>query len=252
LLSSLNPSVSGQSVVFTATVASTAGGTPTGTVTFLDGTTALGVGTLNGSGVATFTTSSLAAGSHSIMSTYGGSSNYSSSASPTVSQGVTGFAPVSNALTVVAGQSVPITLTIYGSGGTYTLACLGAPLKSGCVFTPNPVTPAPTGTSVQLTFSTASSSVPPAPSNRNPWPWGTLGLSAVLATLSAAGMIHSRRAPSRRVAFGMCLAIVALAAVLAGCSSAAYTGTPKGAATFTVTGTSGSATISTPVSVTVQ
>jgi hypothetical protein len=94
--------------------------------------------------------------------------------------------------------------------------------------------------------------VPPAPSNRSPWPWGTLGLSATLAALSAAGMILSWRAPRCRVAFGMCLAIVSLAAVLVGCSSAAYTGTPRGAATFTVTGTSGSTTISTPVSVTVQ
>ena len=254
LASSLNPSVSGQSVTFTATVTSTSGGTPTGPVTFSDSGSSLGTGTLNGSGVATLTTTSLAVGAHSITATYGGDANYSFSISSALSQSVVvaAFAPVAGASTVMAGQSVPITLTIYGSGGTYTLACVGAPLKSSCVFTPNPVTPASTGTSVQLTFSTASSSVPPAPSNRNPWPWETLGLSAVLATLSAVAMIQLRRAPSGRLAFGMCLAIVALAAVLAGCSSAAYTGTPKGAATFTVTGTSGSTTISTPVSVTVQ
>ena len=48
LASSTNPSVSGQSVTFTATVAavSPGTGTPTGTVNFLDGTTVIGTGTL--------------------------------------------------------------------------------------------------------------------------------------------------------------------------------------------------------------
>src|SRR5439155_1540230 len=61
LSSSVNPSMFGQSVTFTATVAaSTPGaGTPSGTVTFKDGTTPLGTGTLNGSGVATLATSTL-------------------------------------------------------------------------------------------------------------------------------------------------------------------------------------------------
>src|SRR6266851_5594236 len=65
LTSSLNPSVGGQAVKFTATVTGTAGGTPSGTVTFFEGTTALGTGALN-AGVANFTTSSLTISSHSI------------------------------------------------------------------------------------------------------------------------------------------------------------------------------------------
>ena len=46
LTSSANPSVFGQSVTFTATVAavSPGSGTPTGTVNFLDGTTTIGTG----------------------------------------------------------------------------------------------------------------------------------------------------------------------------------------------------------------
>ena len=57
--SSLNPSVSGQSVTFTATVVavSPGGETPSGSVTFKDGTKVIGGGTLNASGVATVTTS---------------------------------------------------------------------------------------------------------------------------------------------------------------------------------------------------
>lgn len=71
--SSLNPSLLGQSVTFTATVSS-AGGTPTGTVQFKDGSTNLGTAvTLNGSGQATVTTSSLTAGTHTITAIYSGS-----------------------------------------------------------------------------------------------------------------------------------------------------------------------------------
>ena len=72
LASSANPSKFGQSVTFTATVARipAGSGTPTGTVTFKEGATTLGTGTLNGSGVATFTTSTLSVGSHSITAEY--------------------------------------------------------------------------------------------------------------------------------------------------------------------------------------
>ena len=77
--SSANPSNSGQNVTFTATVTSSAG-TPTGTVQFKDGGTNLGSPqTLNGSGVATFSTSSLIAGLHTITADYNGDPNFLSS-----------------------------------------------------------------------------------------------------------------------------------------------------------------------------
>src|SRR5271166_2187296 len=70
LTSSANPSATGSSVTFTATVAavSPGSGTPTGSVTFMaDGTTITGSPvTLNSSGGATITTSTLTAGAHSI------------------------------------------------------------------------------------------------------------------------------------------------------------------------------------------
>jgi uncharacterized repeat protein (TIGR01451 family) len=73
--SSPNPSNFGQSVTFTATVTSTAG-TPTGTVQFKDGGTTIGSQALNGSGVATFATSSLVAGLRTITADYGGDANF--------------------------------------------------------------------------------------------------------------------------------------------------------------------------------
>jgi hypothetical protein len=81
LASSRNPSTFGASVTITATVKSKTTGTPTGTVTFQDGTTTLGRATLSG-GSASFTTATLAAGTHSITAVYAGDANFVTSASP--------------------------------------------------------------------------------------------------------------------------------------------------------------------------
>jgi hypothetical protein len=77
LTSSPNPSVSGQSVTFTATVAASSAFQPavTGTVTFKDGSQVLATASLS-SGQATFTTSTLAVGKHNITATYSGDANF--------------------------------------------------------------------------------------------------------------------------------------------------------------------------------
>jgi len=86
LTSSLNPSTFGQAVTFTVAVTSPAG-TPTGVVTLLDGTTALGTVPLAVGG-ATLATSGLAVGSHAITAVYGGDASFEGSASAAISQTV--------------------------------------------------------------------------------------------------------------------------------------------------------------------
>ena len=80
LAASLNPSAYASPVTFTATVTGL-GHTPTGTVTFKEGGTTLGTSPLDGSGVATFSISSLSAvGSpHTITAVYGGDGNFAAS-----------------------------------------------------------------------------------------------------------------------------------------------------------------------------
>jgi hypothetical protein len=78
LTSSQNPSEHGKPVTFNAAVAPQFSGTPAGTVTFKDGTTTLKKVTLNG-GTASFTTSKLSAGSHSITAAYSGSVDFAGS-----------------------------------------------------------------------------------------------------------------------------------------------------------------------------
>jgi Bacterial Ig-like domain (group 3)/FG-GAP-like repeat len=121
--SSLNPANTAQAVTFTGTVASS-GATPTGTITFLDGTTQLGTGTLS-SGAATFKTSSLTAGTHSITVSYAGDSSFKASVSAvlteTVNAGAATTATVTSSLNpATTGQAVTFTGTIASSGGTPT------------------------------------------------------------------------------------------------------------------------------------
>jgi pro-kumamolisin-like protein/Big-like domain-containing protein len=83
--SSVNPSEFHQPVTFKATVTATFGGTPNGTVQFKDGASVLGNATLSG-GVATFSTSGLAVGSHSITAVYTGNVNFVASTSGVLTQ----------------------------------------------------------------------------------------------------------------------------------------------------------------------
>jgi hypothetical protein len=75
LASTPNPSTFGQPVTFAATVKGN-GGTPTGTVTFTDGANTLGTASLDNSGQATFTTSTLTVGGHAITANHGGDPNF--------------------------------------------------------------------------------------------------------------------------------------------------------------------------------
>jgi hypothetical protein len=121
VVSDHNPSNFGQMVTFTATVAAVppGAGTPTGNVTFKDGSTTLGSGTLSG-GVATFATSSLTAGNHAITAVYGGDADFNGSTSPALTQAVTG-ADVSVILTHAPdpanlGGKLTFTAVVHNSG----------------------------------------------------------------------------------------------------------------------------------------
>jgi hypothetical protein len=87
VVSSLNPSTSGTKVTFTATVKSSTTGTPTGSVSFYDGTTKLGTASLSG-GVAGYSTSTLSVATHNITAIYAGNSDYATSTSPVLKQTV--------------------------------------------------------------------------------------------------------------------------------------------------------------------
>ena len=101
----VNPTVFGKSVTFTATVTANApgSGTPTGKVAFHNGAAAIaGCGGVTlVAGVATCTTAALTVGLHSISGVYNGSSNYVTSTSPVLTQTVD-----LGSTTTVVGSSV--------------------------------------------------------------------------------------------------------------------------------------------------
>jgi len=112
-----NPSSFGQPLTFTAAV--TVGlGIPTGTVTFYDGVTALGTGTLDGSGHASLATSALQIGARSITAVYPGDINVTGSTSAPITQTVTQatsgtiVALTTGATPSVFGQTLTFTATV--------------------------------------------------------------------------------------------------------------------------------------------
>ncbi len=118
--------VAGQPLALTATV-SASSGTPTGTVTFLSGSTSLGTATLNGSGTAAVQVPSLNAGSYSITAQYAGNSTFGASASTSITETVTPSALPTTTTTLTispnptpTGQSVTMSVTVASASGTPT------------------------------------------------------------------------------------------------------------------------------------
>src|SRR5262249_45879150 len=125
--SSVNPAVTGQAVTFTARVAAVApgAGTPTGTVTFRDGSAILGTVAVGTGGTATFTTSCAATGGHTITAVYSGDPIFVGSsqaiteqvnAAPTRKASTTSLFASANP--VVVGQAVTFTATVRDLTGT--------------------------------------------------------------------------------------------------------------------------------------
>ncbi|TSB32070.1 Ig-like domain repeat protein [Streptomyces benahoarensis] len=97
LIAAPNPSAPGQTVVLTATVAAIppGAGTRTGTVSFFDGATLLGTSAVNAGGVATFTTATLSAGSHTLTAVYSGDGNFTGSSGTYITQVIVATVPTS-------------------------------------------------------------------------------------------------------------------------------------------------------------
>jgi hypothetical protein len=124
-------SVYGNAVTLTATLGdqdNSDGWVPTGTITFYDGGTVIGTGTLNTSGQASITLSgaaSLIAGSHSLTVQYGGDSEFNTATSAAVihtvtraeSSQVVAVSITSNPNPATYGDAVTVTFHITSSVG---------------------------------------------------------------------------------------------------------------------------------------
>jgi Bacterial Ig-like domain (group 3)/Beta-propeller repeat len=110
----------GTAVALKATVASSAG-TPTGTVFFMDGTNTLGSATLV-SGVASYSATALAVGSHSITARYSGDSNFvainSAAQIVTINLITPTIALTATPATAAIGTAIALGATVTGAGAS--------------------------------------------------------------------------------------------------------------------------------------
>lgn len=112
--SSASPSVYGQPVTFTATVAAVAPGavTPTGSVQFMDGAVFVAAGDLNGDGKASVAVKSAVVGTHTITATYSGDLGHTGSTSSLVTQTVDKAGTRTDAVSSAAALTVTFTATV--------------------------------------------------------------------------------------------------------------------------------------------
>jgi parallel beta-helix repeat protein len=177
----------GQSVTLTAEVVSpSSGATVTGGVVFYDGTSSLGVVNVN-NGTASYTTSSLGAGSHTIDAEFVQNQTYSTSTSNAVTVTVASdFAmsatPASQ--TIDPGHAALYSISVTSESGfnaPITFACSGLPAGASCSFSPSTLANGP-GDS-QLVIQTAASRT--ASNDSRPPMHGSWRFGAAVPLLSA-------------------------------------------------------------------
>jgi subtilase family serine protease len=124
VLTTPNPSTYGAPVTLIATVTTTSGNPPGDTVTFQDSGTPLGFSPVNAinssSGTATFSTSSLTAGMHSISGLYSGDSNNNATSTSAAVPQIVNKAPT----TTAAPALLPASVNVKSSGPVMMTALL--------------------------------------------------------------------------------------------------------------------------------
>jgi hypothetical protein len=254
LASSGSPAAAGTNITFTATVASTTSAS-TGTVNFSDGATLLGTGTINSSGVATFSTSALTAGSHTITATFQANSNFVTS-SATLTQVIN--APVGS-FTISA---TPPTQLIRGPGATtyqviltsvggftgqINLSCTGLPADASCAFASNPTLTAGGTATVALTINTTAADAKlrdPSIPNLSPRDLAPITVAAVFPVeltglgIFFAGLRRRRKPGTQKI---RPLAVILLSFGILGLAGCCFNTTFQ-TYTVSVTGTSASST----------
>ena len=251
LSASPNPAVIGTTVTFTATVSSLAG-TPTGSVSFYDGATLIGTGTL-ASGVATYSTNTLTGGSHNIVATYVATPSFATSTSSVVVEVILDFSISASpgSLSVYTGVAATYSVTVTADSGfnlPVALSCSQLPVDTTCTFTPATISNG-SGISTMVVQTTAPSHASIAP-----------GFSSGYRVAALAGLflffIPKRLRRKGWPILLLLLAFLAAGSAITGCSGSRSLvgGTPLGAQTITVVGTAtnGSQTLNHQTSVTLN
>jgi DNA-binding beta-propeller fold protein YncE len=261
--SSVNPILVQNSTTLTATVSSTTG-TPTGSVTFLDSSSSTPLGTVAlGGGVAALPVSTLAVGTHSITAVYSGDTNFLTATSAAVSEQVNDFSL--NFPTGSGSGSGSTTATI-APGGTATYSLNLAPV--GMTTFPAPVTLSVSDLPPGATATITPQVLPAGSSLTNVTLTVQLSKTTALlhrgerltpVSLALLLLPFSRRIRRRAGRLGRLVAMLLLfvagaagVAGMTGCGSAGDSSGQPQSYTITITGTSGTLSHSTTVTLNVQ
>ena len=251
-------------ITLAATVSSTIGtGTPTGTVTFYDGTATLGTGTLT-NGVATLNVSTLTAGSHSITVSYAGDANLLSGTSAPITEFIEDFTvslvSTSATATILPGGTVSFTFNVAPPSGstfpaTINLSLDASDLPTGATynFSPSSLQAGAGATDITLTV-TLPQGLQASTSTGNLLR-RTAPFALALLLLPFAGRLRKAGNRFSRLLPGMLLLAASLAAMagMSGCGATiGYFGQAQHSYTVTVTGTSGALSHSTTITITVE
>jgi subtilase family serine protease len=224
---------------------------PTGTVQFFEGTTSLSAPltlTVGNPSTASTQVSLSGSGNQSFTAQYSGDSTYNAATvGPTtvaVSQPFTFTAPTISQ-TITAGGMATFNITLNSVGGftgAVNFACTGATGGATCAASPNPANLSASTTSIPVTVTvsnTANARLAPHPFKALPWAFAA----------AVAGLLLIAR-KERRQALLMMFAV----ALILGVGSCGGKRTPPGPTidTLTVTGTSGSATNSVGLTLTIN
>ena len=256
----------GQSVTLSAQVVSQTTGTPSGTVSFYDGTALLDTETLV-AGTASYSTTALAPGvTHVLTVVYIGDSNFSGSSSTsntTVTVAPLDFTMVlsgPSSQTVVPGSSITYKVTVtpdYGSyAGTVSFAVSDLPPGATVTFSPSSIAASGGPQTITVTIQTAAATAAlhPAPP---PTSTGRKLTPLALAFLLLFGMGSLRkhgRALRRMLCVMALLAGGAAASMLSGCGGGinGFFGQSPHNYTITITATAGGLTHTETVTLNVQ
>ena len=248
-------------------------GTPTGSVSFLDGITLLGSAPLNNAGTATLPTSTLTAGAHSITTVYAGDSNFTGITSTVLTETIQDFqlsAAVSSD-TISAGGSAQYTVQVTPTNGTtfpsaVLVAIAGLPAGAIGTITPSIITAGSGTASVNVTVQTAAQSqsrpgAHSAPLRESSTRFGGLATMAmVLGIVLPLPLLNRRRQrrahsslPQRKTLALSVLALILLVMLMTvGCGSGSTAPVGPQSYTMTLTGTGGALQHSTTLTLTVQ
>jgi sugar lactone lactonase YvrE len=266
-----NPVFLSNSVTFTATVTPTTGSiVPTGSVTFYDGSAAIGTGTLSASGsgasaIAKLSTTSLATGSHSITASYPGDSNNQASITTTLTEVVEDFSVTANSPTTATiepglAASFSFAVSPVSPATTFpaaiTLTATGLPKGATYTLSPATIASGAGSTTVTLTvitpITTLSRNLPPP--GRAPDKWPLMAVALLLLPLAGRFRRAGRRLSRMLSLLLLAAAGLTAAAALNGCGGvpSGYFGQAPSTSSITVTGASGSLNHFASVSLTVE